>query len=203
MTGGFPALIPTGPASSGSCNIYSPALPHYVGKNCLQCTWAVEHGNGLPSPWLLGTSGCQPQAECSQLLSSSNPVTRPFALHQHRHLPVCLRLLPSCPAGIASLRGLTCVGGGGGGCCHCTIQARTEGCPHVAPGRRAVRSGIFQPKSFFKWGKKTPFGFLDLLGNSPAKLSRSKSFFFLKSECFISIFSSRMPQQQCQSFLPF
>lgn len=47
------------------------------------------------------------------------------------------------------------------------------------------------------------FDFSDPLGSSPAKLSKSKSIFFFKSKCFLSIPSSRMPQQQCQGFLPF
>lgn len=51
--------------------------------------------------------------------------------------------------------------------------------PLAAPLRRAAGSGIFQPVSFFKWRKKkSPFDFLDLLGNAPAKLRRSKSIFF-------------------------
>lgn len=46
------------------------------------------------------------------------------------------------------------------------------------------------------------FDFSDPLGNSPAKLSKSKSIFF-KSKCFLSVLSFRMPQQQCQGFLQF
>lgn len=161
MAWGLPALVPTGPASSfeegsGSCSVCSPALPGCVGKSCLPVPCQQRNVGNRAWEWAplaLAWAPAKPRAECSQPLSSSNPVTRPFALHGR---PCAsghpLRALQALPASWVPP-----LGGGGGPRSHCTIRAGTEGCPCVAPGRRAVRSGILQPKSFFKLGKNPTF----------------------------------------------
>ena len=81
------------------------------------------------------------------------------------------------------------MGDGGGGCLSFRQGLKDDPVLHQAGELREVE--FFSQNLFFMWENPPPFNFLGLLGN------------LLKSECFISILSFRMPQQQCQSFLPF
>lgn len=186
VTGALPVPHPSGPASafeggSGSCSVCSPALPCCAGRSCL----CPVHAGGRAVGWARrGAIPGQGTASCGTAPALS-PVPSLSSALGAAGVPGAAPWCPAAPASLGSLAGVVVVvaegtwASGSAHChCHCTIHAGTEECPLLHHSGELPEVEFFSQYLFLSGGKKSPFDFLGLRGNAPAKLRRSKSIFF-------------------------